>query len=163
MIPIIQAKPQYLSDIYEMVIELATYEGIQDKIKITEYQLGKLLFCDQPIHFAGMAVINKNLIGLVLFNFTHHNICVNVNQGIYIENLYVSPEFRKQNIGKSLFNYVACKVKANDCSRIEWWVSRNNTEACNFYSKMGGIALPEWTIYKCDRSGIDNLLTFESI
>lgn len=51
MFPIIQAKPQYLSDIYSMIIDLARYEGIHDKLKITESQLGNPLFCYQPNHF----------------------------------------------------------------------------------------------------------------
>ena len=160
---IIQAKPQYLSQIYSMILELAKYEGILDRIKITEPQLGNLLFCYQPHHFVGMALVDETLCGLVMFNYTHHNICVNVTRGIYIENLYVSPEFRKQGIGSSLFHYVACKAANNDCSRIEWWVSQRNQEASNFYKKIGALALSNWNIFKCDKINIKNLVGVESI
>lgn len=105
-----------------------------------------------------MALIKGELSGLVMFNFTNHNICLNVTRGIYIENLYVAPEFRKQGIGSSLLNYVARKAQVYECSRIEWWVSRHNREACSFYKKMGAVALCDWNIFKCDQAAMDNLL-----
>lgn len=94
-----------------------------------------------------------------MFNYTQNNICVNVTSGIYIENLYVSPQYRRQGIGCALFKYVACKAAAYNCSRIEWWVSRNNREARHFYKKIGGVALLEWQIFKCDQMGINNLMS----
>lgn len=159
MFPIIQAKPQFLSDIYKMVFELAQYHGIEDKIKITESQLSAFLFCDQPNHFVGMSLVEGKLSGLVLFNFTSHNICANVTRGIYIENLYVTPNSRNQGIGRSLFNYVVDKALVNDCSRIEWWVSRENRKAAGFYKKLGAIELSEWNIFKCDRTAMNKLFS----
>ncbi|TIE22423.1 GNAT family N-acetyltransferase, partial [Legionella pneumophila] len=53
MVAIIQAKSEHLSQIYAIILELAKYENILDKIKITESQLGKLLFCNEPNHFIG--------------------------------------------------------------------------------------------------------------
>ncbi|HBD7094139.1 TPA: GNAT family N-acetyltransferase [Legionella pneumophila] len=159
MVAIIQAKSEYLSQIYTIILELAKYENILDKIKITESQLGELLFCNQPNHFIGVALVEEKICGLVMFNYTQNNICVNVTQGIYIENLYVSPPYRRQGIGCALFKYVACKAAAHNCSRIEWWVSRNNREARYFYKKIGGVALLDWQIFKCDQIGINNLMS----
>ncbi|BCZ97688.1 GNAT family N-acetyltransferase [Legionella pneumophila serogroup 1] len=159
MVAIIQAKSEHLSQIYAIILELAKYENILDKIKITESQLGKLLFCNEPNHFIGVALVEEKICGLVMFNYTQNNICVNVTQGIYIENLYVSPPYRRQGIGCALFKYVACKAAAHNCSRIEWWVSRNNREARHFYKKIGGVALLDWQIFKCDQIGINNLMS----
>jgi GNAT superfamily N-acetyltransferase len=159
MVTIIQAKSEHLSQIYAIILELAKYENILDKIKITESQLGELLFCNQPNHFIGVALVDKKICGLVMFNYTQNNICVNVTPGIYIENLYVSPQYRRQGIGCALFKYVACKAAAHNSSRIEWWVSRNNREARHFYKKIGGVALLDWQIFKCDQIGINNLMS----
>ncbi|HAT8647471.1 TPA: GNAT family N-acetyltransferase [Legionella pneumophila] len=159
MVAIIQAKSEHLSQIYAIILELAKYENILDKIKITESQLGKLLFCNEPNHFIGVALVEEEICGLVMFNYTQNNICVNVTQGIYIENLYVSPPYRRQGIGCALFKYAACKAAAHNCSRIEWWVSRNNREARHFYKKIGGVALLDWQIFKCDQIGINNLMS----
>lgn len=158
MYSIIPANPYHLNDIFKKVIELARYHGLEDRIKITEKQLGELLFCDKPNHFAGLAMIDDTLSGLVLFNVTNHNVCVHVNPGIYIENLYVLPEYRKQGIGKALFRYVVQKSLENNCSLIEWWVSRDNNTAAEFYKKLGAQELSEWTIFKCDKLAMENLL-----
>ena len=141
-----------------MIIELAQYEGVEGLINITEPELADLLFCEKPNHFVGIALVAEQLVGLVMFNYTHHNICVNVTHGVYIENLYVSPKFRKQGIGSALLKYVAEKAKINNCSRIEWWVSREDPVASHFYQKIGAIALSDWAVFKCDRVGIDKLV-----
>ncbi|MFO9228349.1 GNAT family N-acetyltransferase [Legionella pneumophila serogroup 1] len=159
MVTIIQAKLEYLNQIYEIILDLAKYENILDKIKITESQLGELLFCNQPNHFIGVALADKKICGLVMFNYTQNNICFNLTSGIYIESLYVSPQFRRKGIGCALFKYVACKAVECGCSRIEWWVSRNNKEARHFYKKIGGVALLDWQIFKCDQFGINNLMS----
>lgn len=148
MISIIQAKPQYLSDIYSLILQLATHENILDKISISESQLGELLFCEKPYHFISVALIEKYIVGLVMFNITYHNICVNGSTGIYIENLYVLPKYHNQGIGKELFSHVEKEAKTRNCSRIEWWVSRNNKSATNFYKKLGAIPLDEWGVFK---------------
>ena len=90
MYTIIQAKPQYLGDIYSMILELAQHEGIYDRIRITESELGALLFCKQPNHFVAMALVDEELVGFAMYNVTYHNVCVNVTDGLYIENLYVA-------------------------------------------------------------------------
>ena len=160
MVPIIQAKPEHLSAVYMLILQLAKYEGILHKIKITESQLGKLLFGSCPTHFVGTAIKDNQVCGLVMFNYTYNNICVNVSRGIYIENLYVSPECRRQGIGSALFNYVACQAIDNNCSRLEWWVSKENEAAGYFYQKMGAIPL-DWKIFKADKISLNNLINAE--
>ena len=141
-----------------MILELAQHEGIRDKIRLTESQLAELLFCERPNHFVAMALNNAMLVGFAMYNLTHHNVCVNVTDGLYIENLYVTPEFRKQGMGTALLTYVAKIAKVSNASRIEWWVSRYNPEAQQFYEKIGAIALSDWNVYKCDIVCMDNLL-----
>ncbi len=163
MLSIIQAKNEHLSNIYTMIIALAQYEGIEEKIKITRKGLEDLLFCAAPQHFVSVAVLNDQLVGFVMFNYTYHNICVNVLKGIYIENLYVLPAFRQQGVGTALLKFVAEKAHHEACSRIEWWVSRTNEAASDFYKKIGAIALNEWSVFKCDYRGIANLLEIGSV
>ena len=159
MVTIVQAKPQYLSNIYSLILTLAKHDGWDHKIQLTEEQLGQRLFCDESKHFSGMALVDEKLVGLVMFSFAHHNFLVNVLPGFYIESLFVFPEHRQQGIGTALFKYVAQKAKSENCSRIEWWVSRHSPDAQHFYKKLGGIALSDWDVYKCDQAGIDALLS----
>ena len=74
----------------------------------------------------------------------------------------MEPQFRNQGIGQALFTYVANQAEENACSRIEWWVSSQNTSASRFYKKLGAIALDEWVIYKCDKIGISKLIEKQS-
>jgi GNAT superfamily N-acetyltransferase len=162
MVTIIQAKSHYLKQICAMILELAKFDNILDKIKISESQLKSLLFCKNPVHFVNIALINKQPCGMVLFNYVHSNVCFNLTPGLYIEMLYVSSEFRKQGIGTALLSYVASKASEANCSRIEWWVSKHNQEAANFYNRMGAFALVDWQIYKCDQAGINNWIELGS-
>ncbi|KTD01528.1 GNAT family N-acetyltransferase [Legionella feeleii] len=157
MLAIIQAQPRYLGTIYSLIRELAKHEGILDKIQITEQQLGELLFGVNPYHFVAVALVNGNVVGIAMYNITYHNICFNAVPGIYLENLFVSPEFRGQGIGKALLTYVAGEAKAKNCSRVEWWVKRNNSAASHFYKSMGAIELADLAIYKCEKTCIDKL------
>lgn len=162
MVTIVQAKPQYLSKIYPMILSLAKHDGWDHKVQLTEEQLGQRLFCNEPKHFAGMAMVDEKLVGFVVFSFAHHNFLVNVDAGFYIEALFVSPEYRQQGIGRALFKYVAQKAKVENCSRIEWWVSRHSHDAQHFYKKLGGTALSDWDVYKCDQERIDALFSERS-
>ena len=58
MYSIIPANPYHFNDIYKTVIELARYHGLEDRIKIAELQVGELIFCNKPNHFAGLAMID---------------------------------------------------------------------------------------------------------
>ena len=73
MFSIIEATPQYLSNIYSMILALAKQEGILDKVQLNEAQLGGLLFCNNPNHFVAIARMDGKLVGLVFFSFINHN------------------------------------------------------------------------------------------
>ena len=93
-----------------------------------------------------------------MYNLTYHNICVNVTHGLYVENLYVSPRFHHQGIGTALLRHVACVAKNSSASRLEWWGSKDNTNAQHFYEKIGAEALGDWNSYKGSKACIDRWL-----
>jgi GNAT superfamily N-acetyltransferase len=159
MFSIIHAKLQYLPEIYTMILDHARHEGIFDKIHITESQLKQVLFCDNPIHFAALAMGENGLSGFVMYNITHHNVCVNVSPGIYVDNIFVLPQHRSQGIGTALFRHVAEAAKDMNISRIEWWVSKHNHDAQHFYDSIGADQLNNWKIYKAGKVCIDRLLS----
>ncbi|MBA2649647.1 MAG: GNAT family N-acetyltransferase [Legionella sp.] len=152
------ANPIHLRKIYSMILALAKQEGILNRIELSQKQFEDILFCDIPKHFAAIAVIEEKVVGVVLYNFTHHNICFNISNGIYIETMYVEPEFRNKGIGSALFSYVAREAEEKSCSRIECWVSVNNVPVNRFYHNLGCVALNQWVIYKCDKQSIAKLM-----
>jgi GNAT superfamily N-acetyltransferase len=78
--------------------------------------------------------------------------------GIYLEDLFVLPEYRNQGIGKEMLSYVARLAIKRGCGRLEWNVLDWNESAIKFYEKMGAKVLPDWRI--CRLTG-DSLLKFD--
>jgi ribosomal protein S18 acetylase RimI-like enzyme len=77
--------------------------------------------------------------------------------GIYVEDLFVKPEFRKNGIGRTLLSYITKLGAERNCGRIEWAVLDWNTPAIQFYRSLGSIPKNEWTIYRLSGSAITDL------
>jgi len=141
-----------------MILNLAQFQGILDRIKITRTKLGELLFCDNPSHFIALAMVDEKAVGFVMYNVNYSNICFNETPGLYIENLFIQSEYRHRGIGKGLLTYVATQAKEKNYTRVEWWVSHQNQPAINFYKSIGGKALDEWLIFKCEEACMNELV-----
>jgi GNAT superfamily N-acetyltransferase len=79
--------------------------------------------------------------------------------GIYLEDVYVTPEYRKLGIGKALLKHIATIAVGEGCGRVEWSVLDWNTPAIDFYKSIGASVQDEWTVYRL--SG-EKLLNFAS-
>lgn len=78
--------------------------------------------------------------------------------GLYIEDLFVRPEFRGSGIGKQFFREVAHIARARGCGRIEWRVLDWNTPAIQFYEKLGAVPMAEWTVMRLNSEKMALLL-----
>ena len=89
---------------------------------------------------------NPFLIIIYFYNFsTWHG-----KPGIYLEDLFVIPEYRSLGIGKALFTYIAKIAYENNFVRFEWVCLDWNTPSIKFYESMGAKAMDEWTTYRLD-------------
>ena len=138
----------YLSELYAIMLEWAEFEGIMHVISITEEEFGSRLFCDEPTHFSAIALMDDKIIGFTLFNFTQDNLCIYVAPGMFIESMYVSPNFRQKGLGEALFSHVVSEAKKHHCSRLEGWVFTNDTFATAFYKSQGAVPLDNLTVYR---------------
>lgn len=86
--------------------------------------------------------------------FILYNICTNPRPGLYIENLFIKPVFRRQGLGKALFDSVAAHAKEKNYSRTKWWIAKLNHEAMNFYHQLGAIPLNDWQILKVNNNSL---------
>ncbi len=68
--------------------------------------------------------------------------------GIYLEDLYVRPAFRKKGIGKALLSYLVELAKTEDCGRVEWVVLDWNKNAIDFYKNMGAEPMTDWIVFR---------------
>ncbi|WP_404326711.1 GNAT family N-acetyltransferase [Aerophototrophica crusticola] len=68
--------------------------------------------------------------------------------GIYVEDVYVAPEYRGRGLGRKVFQYLAAKAVDEGCGRLEWWVLDWNQPALDFYRSIGAEPMTEWTVQR---------------
>lgn len=149
------ATPDDIPAIFALIVALAEYEHLSHLVMGTAAQLEKHLFGDRPYLEAIVAELDDRVIGSALF---FHNYSTFLTQpGLYIEDLFVLPEFRGRGIGKALLSEVARIARDRGCGRLEWSVLDWNESAIGFYQKLGADVLPDWRICRVTGEALDNL------
>ncbi len=140
------ATPADVPLILRFVRELAEYERELDKVVATEAMLEQAMFKGVPAAEAVIAEIDGTAIGLALyfFNFSTWSGL----RGLYLEDLYVTPEARGHGAGKALLQHLAGVAIDRDCARFDWSVLDWNTPALEFYKSMGAVAMTEWQLHR---------------
>jgi GNAT superfamily N-acetyltransferase len=137
----LEIRPATVADvplILQFIRELAEYERLAHEVIATEEGLREQLF-GGPAMPAGAEVVLAYLAGQpVGFALFFHNFSTFLGRrGLYLEDLYVKPEYRSKGIGKALLVYLARLAKARGCGRFEWWVLDWNEAAIGFYRRLG--------------------------
>jgi GNAT superfamily N-acetyltransferase len=141
--------------ILEFIKELAEYEKLRHEVVATEELLRKNLFGSKPCAEVIIVYFNENPAGFALF---FHNFSTFLGKpGIYLEDLYIRPEYRGQGLGQMALVHLAKLTKDRDCGRLEWWVLNWNEDAINFYKRIGAKAMDEWTVYRMTDSALEDL------
>jgi GNAT superfamily N-acetyltransferase len=131
--------------IYEFIKGLAIYEELLDELVATEELLHEWLF-EKKIAEVIFAVYEGKEVGFALF---FHNFSTFVGRaGIYLEDLYVFPEYRNLGFGKLLFKELARIAVSRGCGRFEWCCLDWNKPSIDFYLSMGAKPMDEWTTYR---------------
>jgi GNAT superfamily N-acetyltransferase len=138
-----------------MIKELAEYEREPDAVVATEDLLHVALFGDNPAVFALVAAVDGAAVGFALW-FRNFSTWLG-RHGIYLEDLYVRPEFRGRGIGKQLLVELARICEDRDYGRLEWWVLDWNTPAWDFYEGVGAIPMSEWTVHRVTGDALRSL------
>lgn len=126
--------------------ELAEYEREPDAVLATAHDLHAALFCDNPKVFCVICREGNEAIGFALFFFNFSTWLG--RYGLYLEDLYVTPEHRGKGAGKKLLAHLAATAVAKGCGRFEWSVLDWNQPAINFYESVGARPQSEWTTYR---------------
>lgn len=149
MAEIRSANPRDVSRIFELIHELAEFEKLTDQLIGTETDLHEHLFGVQPKVEALVAEDAGVIVGYAIFFGTYSTF--RTQPGIWLEDLYVTPEMRGTGIGKALLHAVAELANERGCGRFEWSVLDWNTTAVEFYKSLGAEIHPEW--WNCRLSG----------
>lgn len=131
--------------ILDFIKGIAEYEKLSDQVKATPELLEEWLF-DKNIGQVVFAMEEGKEVGFVLF---FYNFSTFVGKGgLYIEDLYVYPEFRGKGHGKALINYVIEKARKENLERVEWTCLDWNTPSIEFYKSLGAVSMDEWTNFR---------------
>ncbi|KAF9513805.1 hypothetical protein BS47DRAFT_1329323 [Hydnum rufescens UP504] len=159
-----EAHSEDIDAILELILSLATYEKAREKVKATPELLQKNLFenkyASTLLAFSGHAGSpDDKPIGMALyfFNFSTWT----GRPGLFLEDLYVVPEYRGQGIGKALFGHLGRIAKERECGRLDWQVLDWNQPSIDFYEKvLGATMMKEWKGMRLEGDGLDALQKF---
>lgn len=146
MLTLRPARPADTAVLLELIRDLASYEQLLDQVDATRPALENALFGATPRVFADVAEWTAEgpteTAGFALwfYNFSTFR----GRHGIYLEDLFVRPEFRGRGIGKALLKNLAARCVDENLARLEWAVLDWNTPARKFYESLGARGLTEW-------------------
>ena len=149
------AQPSDVQAIFELIKALAEYEKLSHAVTGSVDALHEHLFGQRPYAEAILAEWKEIPAGFALF-FCNYSTFL-TKPGIYLEDLFVLPEYRRQGIGKEILTYLAQLAVERDAGRLEWSVLDWNQSAIEFYQSMGASVLPDWRICRFTGDGLSQL------
>ena len=140
--------------ILEFIRALADYEKMADQVVATEELLTQWLFDKQAARVI-FALEGDREVGFALY---FHNFSTFLGRsGIYLEDLFVLPEYRGRGYGKALLAHLAALARAEGCGRLEWSCLDWNRPSIDFYKSLSAQPMEEWTVYRLTRDTLDAL------
>ena len=149
------AEEKNVGIIFIFIKELAEYERLSHTVVATENSLRQWLFGEHPMAEVILAYTHGKPVGFALF--FHNFSTFEGKPGIYLEDLYVRPEYRGKGLGQQLLRYLAKLAKERDCGRFEWTVLDWNESAIQFYRKLGADLLKDWRICRVTGDSLEKL------
>ena len=150
-----EAKPIDVSDILRLIKDLAIYEKAPDEVFATEELLTAALFNPNPKVFAHVVEVESRIIGMAIW-FLNFSTWQGVH-GIYLEDLYIEPEYRGRGYGLALLKHLAKICVERGYGRFQWWVLDWNTPSIEFYKSQGAVAMDEWTVFRVSGEDLNKL------
>jgi len=142
------ARPDDAATVAGLVRDLAVYERLEHEAQATPADLEAALFGPQPRVFCDIAEVDGSIAGFALWFYTFSTF--RGRHGIYLEDLFVKPEFRGQGAGKALLRGLARRCVSEGLPRFEWSVLDWNEPSIAFYRAQGALLMKEWIICRVD-------------
>ena len=143
-----KATPDDIVQIRQFILELAIYEKAEHEVEATEEDLHRTLFAEGSTAHCVMCENSGQAIGFAVYFFNYST--WQGKNGLYLEDLYVSPASRGLGAGKALLQHLANIAVNNQCGRFEWSVLDWNKPAIDFYESLGAKPKSEWLGYRMD-------------
>lgn len=149
------AMPDDVPTVATLIRALSVYEKLEDQVTMTEDKLRSSMFGARHYAEAIIAEDGGEAVGFALF---FHNYSTFLAQrGLYLEDLFVKPEYRGRGIGRALLERLAQIAVERHCGRFEWSVLDWNAPAIGFYQKLGAVPMDDWTIFRVTGAALRQL------
>jgi GNAT superfamily N-acetyltransferase len=146
MLTVRDARKSDTAVIHELIGELADFEQLRDQFNGSVSDLERHLFGAEPYARVIMAESEGQVAGFALYFFNYSTFLC--KPGIYLEDLFVRPQFRGAGVGRALLEAVEQRARDRGCGRLEWAVLDWNTRAMRFYEEFGAGPRGGWTVYR---------------
>ena len=141
--------------ILQLIKDLAEFERAPDEVEATEKEIIETIFAEEPKVFCELVEVEDEIAGMAIW-FLNYSTWQG-KHGIYLEDLYIRPEFRGRGFGKALLKHLAALCNERGYGRFQWWVLDWNESAIEFYRGLGAEAMDEWTVYRVSGKGLEEL------
>jgi GNAT superfamily N-acetyltransferase len=150
-----RARPEDVTDITDMIHGLAEFERAPDQCTVTESQVLAALFADSPTVFGHVAEVDGEIAAMALW-FLSFSTWDGV-AGIYLEDLFVRPGFRRRGLARALLAALAAECVGNGYTRLSWAVLNWNSDAIALYDGVGAAPQQDWTTYRLSGTSLAGL------
>lgn len=150
-----RAAPQDAAAITDMIHALADFEHAADQCTVTEKQISAALFEDPPTVYGHVAEVDGEIAAMALW-FLNYSTWDGV-AGIYLEDLFVRPEFRRRGLARALLAALASECRQRGYTRLSWAVLNWNADAITLYDGIGGEPQSGWTTYRLSGASLAGL------
>ncbi len=136
----------------ELILELAEYENLTHQVKVDVATMTESLFGQNPVARALLLFWKGEPAGYCIYFYNFWG-----RPGLYVEDIYVKPEFRQNGLGRAVFRRLAREAGEKGCARLEFAVLDWNEPALKFYESLGASPLSEWVIHRFEGESLERL------
>ena len=144
-----------MAAVLRLIQELAEFEKEPDAVLVTEEDLIRDGFGNQPLFHVFVAEINLEIVGIAFYYYRYSTWKGKI---IHLEDLVVKNDMRGKGVGYALYSEIIRQAQKDQVKRIDWNVLDWNTPAIDFYEKTGAKVLKEWHVAQMDESGIADFI-----
>ena len=149
------AQPQEVGIVLQLIHDLSEYEKAPNEVEAIEKDLLETIFSSDPKVFCDLVEVDGKIAGMAIW-FLNYSTWQG-KHGIYLEDLFIKPEYRGRGYGKALLKHLAKICDEKGYGRFQWWVLDWNSPAIEFYRSLGAVAMDEWTVYRVSGQALKEL------
>jgi GNAT superfamily N-acetyltransferase len=156
MLTLRPAQPSDTPLIVAYLHELAAFERLPHECHANDMAVRDSLFSANPKAYALMAEWEGQPAGCAVYFYNFSTFLAMA--GIYVEDIYIRPDYRRKGIAREIFRYLAAKAVAEGCGRLEWSVLDWNENAIALYRSLGAMPVEGWTVQRMTGAALEALV-----